>query len=221
MKDIMGGIKYSVAVSSKVPLHSCQHLGKLSFELGQTLAGAGHTLLTEIGFSVVHQVALGMTDKTGLSIGFSPARNLRYHIRELQLPVDGYDWIYYTAAKDFQLLAQLISKSQGMILVGAVMDNLVELSLALEINLPIGILLDQTNQANNNLLNYLQSLPSEQQRRVVIHHNPQTLLTAFDKMINESYQDLNSRLLADNKELFNQIITDALKTKSQTQSVGG
>ncbi|MCY3804383.1 MAG: hypothetical protein OXF85_00690 [Candidatus Saccharibacteria bacterium] len=217
----MGGIKYSLAVSSKVPLHSCQHLSRAGFALGQILASQGHALLTEIGFNLAHQVALGMTDKAGLSIGFSPARNLRYHTVELQLPVEGYDWIYYTASKDFPLLAQMISNAQGVILVGGVMDNLVELSLALEIDLPVGILLDETNQDNNTLLNYLRGLPVEQQRRVVIHQDPQILLTAFNKIIAESYQDLDSQLLADNKKLFDQIMADALKIKSQAQSIGG
>ncbi|MYB40413.1 hypothetical protein F4X86_04075 [Candidatus Saccharibacteria bacterium] len=201
-------MNYSLAINSRVALSKSASLSRPAYSLGKQIAAAGHTALTPAGLSLAYQVARGAADKSGLSIGFSPAAGLRQHVNSLQLPTDVYDWLHFTGLGPSALLAELIQKSQALVLVGAVMANISELALASDASLPVGVLLDSEEQANNDLLQYLQSLPLEKQRHIVVHKDPKTLLDTVAKMLDEAYADLDQPALEQNNQFFGKLLKE-------------
>ena len=204
-------MKYNLAVSSKIPLADASGLSRPAYLLGQRIAASGHTLLSPVRPSLVYQVAIGVSDKAGLSIGFSPAGGVRQHVRGLCLPDDAYDWLCYAGCDNAELLAMMIRNSQGLILVGGVLDNLSELALAADSLMPAGILIDVENQANNDLLRYLQSLPLEKQKRIVVHKDPGILLDTLSGMLDQAYADCRPAEIAQNNRLFKELIENSGK----------
>ena len=211
--SIIGMMRYSLAVNSRVSLANSASLSQPAYLLGKEVASKGHTLLSPIGLSLNHRVAAGVSDKAGLSIGFSPAASFRYHVTELQLPTDVYDWLYFSNLKNSSLLTALIQSSQALLLVGGVMANITELAIASDALLPVGILLDEANQANNDLLKYLQSLPIEKQRHIVVHKDPKILLSTILRMLKEIYKDVRPKDIEKNDQLFSRLIKDSTKNK--------
>ena len=84
----MGTMNYSLAVNSRIPLSRAASLDEPAYLLGKQIAAAGHATLTPIGLNLAYRTATGAADKSGLSIGFSPASGFRHHVRSLQLPTD-------------------------------------------------------------------------------------------------------------------------------------
>ncbi len=208
-------MNYSLAVHSRVALADSASLNQPAYLLGKEIASKGHILLSPVDLNLAHRVAAGTSDKAGLSIGFSPAASLRSHVSDLQLPTDVYDWLYFSNLKQVALLAALIQSSQALLLVGGVMSNMSELALASDSFLPVGILLDESNQKNNDLLKYLKSLPVEKQRHIVVHADPRILLDTILKMLTEIYGDLDGKSLDKNNQLFKQLIEGAYKTTDE------
>ena len=199
-------IRYSLAINSKVPLAEATHLEQPARLLGEQIAVQGHTLLTPVSLSLAYRVAQAVSQKAGLSIGFSQASSLRAHIVDCKFPLGAYDWLYCTGLKETMLLAHMTEQSQALVLVGGVMDNMSELSLALNLCLPIGILVDETKNSNNDLLRYLQVLPIEKQRYIVVHKDAHVLLGTVLQMIEARHKDLDTKLLAQNEETFDDIL---------------
>ena len=205
-------LKYSLVVSSKIPLAGSAALGRPAYLLGQQIAAKGHVLLTPVQLSLAYRTAVGASDKAGLSIGFSPAANFREHVRELQLPDDVYDWLCFAGrSHPGGLLAGILASSQALILIGGVMANLSELALASEALMPVGILIDAEKPANNDLLQYLQSLPLERQKHIVVHKDPQTLLATVIHMLDAGYDDIKENDLAANGRFFKQLVENGGK----------
>ena len=204
-------MKYNLAVSSKIPLAGSAGLSRPAYLLGQRIAASGHKLISPVWPSLVYQVAAGVSDKAGLSIGFSPASSIRQHVRGLCLPDDVYDWLYYAGCNNAELLAAAVRNSQGLILVGGLLDNLSELALAAEILMPTGILIDAENQANNDLLRYLQSLPLEKQKQIVVHKDPGILLDTLLGMLDKVYADCKQSEVAQNNLFFKELIENSGK----------
>ena len=219
----MGKLQYSLAVSSKVPLRESVDLGQQAYVLGQKIATKGHVLLTPVGLNLAYQVAAGMSHKTGLSLGFSPASDLRYHVADFHLPTDVYDWLYFGHRSETALLNELIRSSQALILIGAVLNNMSELAQALDLFLPVGILLDNQQQSNNALLPYLNSLPREKQQRIVVHQQPEVLLDTLCHILEINHKELDEKILNQNNQDFKQLLTDLVAKTSaadnQSQSV--
>ena len=204
----MDNTKFSIAVSSKVALQEVGSLEQPTRRLGELLAANNYMLLSPINYSLSYAVAKATHDKSGLSIGFSPATNLRYHIVSQGLPTDVYDWIFFAQCQDTELLNMMIGQSQALILVGGVLDNIAELTQALARFLPVAILVDDVNHQNNDLLRYLNGLPVEKQRQIVLHHDPQILLEAFGKILNKAYEDLSDKIKKDNNKLFQKLMKE-------------
>ena len=206
--------RYSLALSSKVALDAGSNLQPAAGQLGREIARRGHTLLSPVDLSLAYVTAAAVHKRTGLSIGFSPAADLRYHLLEFNLPVDVYDWLYFCNQRQISLLNAVIAQSQGLILIGGVLENITELTQALSRFLPIAILVDDINYHNNDLLKYLNHLPVKQQKQIVLHHDPIVLLDAFDNILDEVYKDLRGKLPAGNNELFKELMQSKQDSKA-------
>ena len=208
----MGTMGYSLAINSRIPLPDSAGLRESAYLLGKQIAARGHTVVSPAGPGLAYRTAAGATDKAGLSIGFSPATSFRDHVKSLRLPTDVYDWLYFSGLRPAALLADLIQKSQALILVGGIMDNISELAIASDAFLPAGILLDGENEANNGLLQYLQSLPLDKQRHIVVHKDPQVLLDTVVGMLDEARSDIDAAFLEKNNQFFKQVMDNVGKT---------
>lgn len=200
--------RYSLAVSSKVALQASGHLHQSARELGNRLAADGHILLTPIDLNLSYAVAEAMHGGSGLSVGFSRGKHLREHLVHCNLPTDAYDLIFYTGQSGPDLLNKVISQGQGLILVGGVLENITELTQALARFVPVAILVDGIDHGNNEILKYLNNLPLEKQKQIVLHHEVKVLLEAFYKVLDDVYEDLNDQIRADNNRLFQKILKD-------------
>ena len=200
--------QFNLAVFSRISLFDNSQLSQSAELLGQIIADYNYNLLTNINMTLSYKVAQGTVAKTGLSIGFSSARNCRHHVLDQQLPTDVYDWIYFNAVQENITAVNMLSNAQGVILVGVSLENITELSLSLAEMLPIGILAESQSQPNS-LVEYVKTLSVDQQKRIVIETNVQKLMESLNQMVNEYHQDINKQRLNQNNKFFHQLFEKA------------
>lgn len=201
--------KYNLAVISQISLAEDDNFSQIAYELGQSIASKNCNLLSPINLNLGYKVAQGASDRAGLSIGFSPALNYRYHVIDNQLPTDVYDWICYNHNQAGILANSLITNAQALIIVGSRSKNMQELSLALNNLMPVAILSIPADENNQALIEYVKALPTSDQQTIIIETEPQTLVELLIKSLDSLYMDLNVDRLNQNNQLFHQLFQNS------------
>ena len=89
-------IKYSLCVSGAAGGPVVDQSKEKAYQLGVAIARAGHVLTTGATIGLPFFAAQGAKDEGGLSIGFSPAANLREHVAKYRFPLGVFDYINFT-----------------------------------------------------------------------------------------------------------------------------
>lgn len=114
----------------------------LSFQLGQQIALAGHTLLTGATIGLPDWAAQGAKSVGGMSIGISPAASYREHVKKYRLPTTAYDFILYSGLHYVGRDALLVQSADAVLSIGGRMGTVHEFATAIESHVPIGVLRD-------------------------------------------------------------------------------
>ena len=133
-------MKYSLCVSGAAGGPIVEQSKDKAYQLGVAVARVGHVLTTGATIGLPFFAAQGAKDRGGLSIGFSPASNLREHIRKYQFPVGVFDYINFTGMDFVGRDAYLVNSSDAVLTVGGRSGSLHEFATGLEAGLPCGVL---------------------------------------------------------------------------------
>ena len=114
-------MRYQICVSGAATGDSVLASRDLAFRLGQEIVRQGKILTTGATVGLPHHAALGavsVPNRTGLSIGFSPASSFRQHVNTYKLPFKPFDYINFTGMSYVGRDAHLVLSSDAVITVG-------------------------------------------------------------------------------------------------------
>src|SRR5262245_39150622 len=92
-------IQYAICVSGAASGQTVEEDKNLAMRLGAAIARRGHIVTTGATVGLPFYAAKGAKEAGGMSIGFSPAGNVREHLRKYRLPRDYFDFINYTGMR--------------------------------------------------------------------------------------------------------------------------
>jgi hypothetical protein len=132
---------YQFCVSGAAKGASVEEGRQLAGELGESLAKAGHTLLTGATIGLPNYAAKGYKSAGGkMSLGISPASSKVEHIMKYRLPTEAYDAILYTGMHYVGRDGLLIESADAVLSIGGRLGTLHEFTIAMETDTPIGFL---------------------------------------------------------------------------------
>lgn len=132
---------YQFCVSGAARGESVTEGKELAESAGAAIATGGFSLLTGATVGLPNYAAEAYKAAGGtMSVGISPAASRIEHVMKYRLPVAAYDTILYTGLHYIGRDTLLVVSSDAVVSVGGRIGTLHEFTIALESNIPIGIL---------------------------------------------------------------------------------
>jgi uncharacterized protein (TIGR00725 family) len=186
-------IQYSICVSGAAAGHTIESSSELSYQLGKSIAEAGHILTTGATVGLPYYSAMGAKEAGGMVIGFSPATSLREHLRKYRLPYDCFDFVNFTGMNYVGRDLYLVQSSDALLTVGGRFGSLHEFTSAIEAGKPCGVLIGSGGTADI-IPALMQALEPPAGDIVIYDDNPQRLVKRIIEIINKRYVDINKQL---------------------------
>lgn len=189
-------LQYSICVSGAAGGDTVESGQTLARRLGVAIARRGHVLTTGATVGLPFQAAIGAKEAGGMSIGFSPAVNVREHLRKYRLPRDYFDFINYTGMHYVGRDTHLIQSSDAIVTVGGRFGSLHEFVTALEAHKPCGILINSAGAADI-IPELMKVLEPPREHLVIYDENPENLIERIVNILDEEYADITKQLERD------------------------
>lgn len=187
-------MNFSICVSGAAAGKSVNESCGLAYELGVAIAQKGHVLTSGATVGLPLYAAKGAKDADGMSIGFSPATNLREHTRKYRLPIGFFDYINFTGLNYIGRDIHLVLSSDALITVGGRMGSLHEFTTALEARMPCGVLLGSEGLADF-IPELIDELEEPSGSRIVYDTDPIKLVEKIVKILEEENKDIDTTKL--------------------------
>ncbi len=184
-------MKYQICVSGAAAGDTVEKSHKLAYELGKQIALKGQTLTTGATVGLPHYAAMGaysVKERTGVSVGFSPASSHREHVAVYRLPTKEFDYINFTGMEYVGRDVHLVRSSDAVITVGGRMGSLHELSTALESRKVCGVLLGSGGLADY-VKDLLKNIPAPGAKDVIFDDDPEKLVGKVIAALDVKYTD--------------------------------
>jgi uncharacterized protein (TIGR00725 family) len=189
-------LQYAICVSGAAEGDTVEE-NKLGAErLGAAIAKRGHITTTGATVGLPFFAAKGAHEAGGKSIGFSPASNVREHMRKYRLPRENFDFINYTGMQYVGRDFHLIQSSDAILTVGGRFGSLHEFVTALEAHKPCGILTNSEGAADI-IPELMKVLEPPREHLVIYDDNPENLVERIVKVLDEEYADVLKQLQHD------------------------
>lgn len=186
-------MRYSICISGAASGHTVIEDKDLAYRLGQAIARRNHVITTGATIGLPYYAAKGAKEAGGMSIGFSPASDVRDHMRRYRLPRDYFDYINYTGMNYVGRDTHLIQSSDAVITVGGRFGSMHEFVTALEMHRPCGILTGSDGAADV-IPELLKVLEPPHGHRVIFDDNPENLIARMVALLDEEYADIHTDL---------------------------
>lgn len=186
-------IQYSICVSGAASGDTVEEDKDLAFRLGQAIARRGQIITTGATIGLPYYAAKGAKEQGGMSIGFSPATDIRDHMRRYRLPRNYFDYINYTGMNYVGRDAYLIQSSDAILTVGGRFGSLHEFVTAIEMHRPCGVLIG-SNGAADVIPELMKVLEPPRQHLVIFDENPENLVARMIDVLDEEYKDIKKEL---------------------------
>lgn len=195
-------MKYSLCVSGAAGGPVVEQSKEKAYQLGAAIARAGHILTTGATIGLPFFAAQGAKDEGGLSIGFSPAANLREHISKYQFPLGVFDYINFTGMDMVHRDVHLVTSSDAVLTVGGRTGSLHEFTNALESAIPCGVLIGSGGAADiiPDIVERLGLTKSGQ--LVLFDSDPAQLVAKIIAQLDADYADLSEAEITAHEETF-------------------
>jgi hypothetical protein len=186
-------LRYSICVSGAAAGDTVKASAQLAREVGTVIGRSGHILTTGATVGLPYYAALGAKEAGGMSVGFSPAVNLREHLRKYRLPSICFDFINFTGMHYVGRDLYLVQSSDAVITVGGRFGSLHEFTSALEAHKPCGVLLGSGGAADE-IPKLMQALDPPHGDLVIFDDDPERLVKRVIKLLDEKYADIHREL---------------------------
>lgn len=186
-------VQYSICVSGAASGQTVEDGKALAYRLGAAIARRKHVTTTGATVGLPYYAAKGAKENGGMSIGFSPATDIRDHMRRYRLPRNYFDYINYTGMNYVGRDAYLIQSSDAVLTVGGRFGSLHEFVTAIEMHRPCGILVGSDGAADV-IPELLKVLEPPRQRLIIFDDNPENLVERMVAILDEEYRDVVKEL---------------------------
>lgn len=133
-------MKYKIGVFGSAAGNIKQDIAEKAREIGRQIAKQGCITLTGSCSGLPYEATLGAKEANGLTVGISPAINLKEHVNKYKFPADCFDVLIYTGfGKKGRNVISLYSADAAVAISGRI-GTLNELTIAYDEYKPIGIL---------------------------------------------------------------------------------
>lgn len=186
-------LQYAICVSGAADGETIDLSKHLAERVGAAIARRGHVTTTGATVGLPFYAAKGAKEAGGMSIGFSPAMDVRDHLRRYRLPYEYFDYISYTGMRYVGRDLFLIQSSDAVITVGGRFGSLHEFITALEAHKPCGILLESGGSAD--IIPELMKVLDPPKRSLVVYdENPEFLVDKIVDLLDVEYDDIRKQL---------------------------
>ncbi|HSX24329.1 MAG TPA: hypothetical protein VLE74_04465 [Candidatus Saccharimonadales bacterium] len=186
-------LTYSICVSGAAHGDTVDDDKQLAARLGAAIAHRGHITTTGATIGLPYFAAKAAKEAGGVSIGFSPAVNVREHMRKYRLPRDYFDFINFTGMNYVGRDFHLIQSSDAIITVGGRFGSLHEFVTALEAHKPCGILIGSDGAADI-IPELMKVLDPPREHLVIYDENPENLVERITTILDKEYADVIEQL---------------------------
>jgi uncharacterized protein (TIGR00725 family) len=191
--------QYQICVSGAAAGDTVRTSHQLAFQLGESIAKKGHTLITGATVGLPQYAAKGATQAGGLSVGFSPAATHREHVFSYRLPTEEFSYINFTGMEYVGRDVYLVRSSDAVITVGGRMGSLHEFSTAVEARKVCGVLL-----GSGGLADFIPKLTKEiitpNADEIIYDTDPERLVQKVIKALDERFKATELHLEAPNTD---------------------
>lgn len=174
--------KFTICVSGAAEISCCCHqIRELTKEIGREIARQGCILITGATTGVPCFATEGFKEIGGLSVGFSPAKSRKEHIKTYRLPTEHFDLIVYTGFDYVGRNLILTKAADGVITICGRTGTLNEFTIAFETKTPIGVL-----QGTGGIADFIEDILKKGYRpltRVIYGKDPKKLVQDLIKEI--------------------------------------
>ncbi len=184
-------MRYQICVSGAASGSTVQASHQLAYDLGKAIVKAGKTLNTGATVGLpwfAAQGAFSVKNRTGASVGFSPASSFREHVMVYRLPTVEFDYINFTGMAYVGRNLHLVRSSDAVITVGGRMGSLHEFASALEGHKVVGVLLGSGGLADY-VPTLLENIEAPNAKSIIYDTNPDRLVQKIIKALDEKYSD--------------------------------
>ncbi len=189
-------LQYSICVSGAASGSTVEENERLAMRLGAAIAKRGHVTTTGATVGLPFFAAKGAQEAGGVSVGFSPAANVREHMRKYRLPREHFDFINYTGMQYVGRDFQLIQSADAVVTIGGRFGSLHEFVTALEAHKPCGILTNSEGAADI-IPELMKVLEPPREHLVIYDENPENLIERIVSVLDEEYADVLKQLKHD------------------------
>lgn len=186
-------LQYSICVSGAAGGETVARDKDLAKRLGAAIARRGHVTTTGATVGLPFYAAQGAKESGGMSIGFSPAANVREHLRKYRLPRQYFDFINYTGMHYIGRDTYLIQSSDAVVTVGGRDGSLHEFITALETGKPCGVLINSEGTADI-IPELMKVLELHGEHIVIYDENPENLVARMVDILDAEYADVVKQL---------------------------
>lgn len=182
-------MRYQICVSGAASGETVEASHQLSYDLGVAIAEAGKTLTTGATIGLPWYAAqgfVGVKDRKGFSIGYSPASSFREHIITYKLPTVEFDYINFTSLDYVGRNVHLVHSSDALITVGGRMGSLHEFATAIESHKVVGVLLGSGGLADF-IPTLLQNIEAPGGKAIIYDVNPSRLVEKVIAVLDVKY----------------------------------
>ena len=183
-------MKFSICVSGAAGGKTVKGSKLLAGQVGAEIARQGHIITTGATVGLPYYAAKAAHNAGGTSIGFSPASNIRGHLRRYRLPINVFNFINFTGMDYLGRDVFLIQSRDAVITVGGRTGSLHEFSTAIEARKPCGILTGSGGLADF-AETILDNLEGETRKLFVFDDDPARLVTKIVNMLEIEYADID------------------------------
>lgn len=160
----------------------------MSRAVGRQIVEQGHILLSGATKELPYEAAKAAKDAGGVSIGFSPAKSRREHIKKYRLPIDAFDTILYTGFEYTGRNLLLIRSADAVIMVGGRIGTLNEFTIAIEEKKPIGVLVHSGGMTSE--IEHILKAAHRGKRNITFDEDPARLVKKVIQEVNRKYRSL-------------------------------
>jgi uncharacterized protein (TIGR00725 family) len=189
-------VNYAICISGAASGRTVEGAKESAERLGRAVAKAGHTTISGATVGLPFYAARAAKKAGGLSIGYSPATNLREHVLKYRLPIGMFDYVNFTGVNYIGRDMHLVLSSDAVITIGGRFGTLNEFTIAIEAGILCGVLLGSGGTADL-IPELLQKLDGSRRDQVIFDDEPERLVAAIVKRLDKEYEGINTRALKD------------------------
>jgi len=152
-----------------------------AIELGREIGRQGATLVTGATTGFPLWSAMGTKSEGGISIGLSPAANIKEHKEVYKLPPDYMDLVVYTGFGFPGRDLLLIRSCEGVLIGCGRIGTIHEFTIAFEDNKPIGVL--QGEWATDEVIQNIIAKGNRPNAKIVFDQDPKRLVEKVIELV--------------------------------------